>query len=137
MILKRKLAVRLMACALWWYVPVFVVSVLDALEVALPSSITPAFRGSQYQWDFELMFTLLFLVWGAFLWRSSKSPQAHESFISFSVWAAISQVAAMLVIGALRPAELLHLTRDALVIGIPAMAVHFSRVGSDHNQSSC
>lgn len=68
--LNLGLALKILALFFWWYVVVFLVSVSPLLGISVPSIPFTEYRGDSYAWDFELMFTAIFLVWGFFLWKA-------------------------------------------------------------------
>ena len=120
------LSLRLLAIFFWWYLVVFVLSILPLLGVPIVTWLTPEFRGDNYAWDFELMFTAIFVVWGIFLWKAAGNLRENKSFIRFTIWATVAHIGAMLVIGTIRNEDLPHLLTDAIALSIPLLLVIFS-----------
>ncbi len=121
--LNLGLALKILALFFWWYIVVFLLSVAPSLGVQLPSALIPEFRGAEYAWDFELMFTLIFAVWGYYLWVASRAPEQHSLFINFTIAATFAHILGMLVIGLIRPGDLSHLLTDAIALTIPTVLV--------------
>lgn len=118
-----KISLRVLALFFWWYLLVFILSILPLIGVSLPSLITPEFRGESYAWDFELMFTAIFVVWGAFLWKAASKPIEHKTFILFTLWATAAHIVAMVVVGLIRVEDFQHLLIDAVALSIPLVLV--------------
>lgn len=123
-----ELALRILAVFFWWYGVVFVLSVLQLGGLSLPALPFLEYRGDAYAWDFELMFTAIFVVWGWYLWIASKEPQEHRLFIDFTLVATSAHIGAMLVIGLIRPSGLSHLLIDAVALSIPTALVLVARL---------
>ncbi len=121
--MNLKVSLRILALFFWWYLVVFVLSIAPLLGISLPIWFTPEFRGQSYAWDFELMFTAIFFVWGYFLWRAATQPLEHRSFILFSIWATVAHIAAMLVVGLIRVEDFQHLLTDAAALSVPLLLV--------------
>lgn len=120
------LSLQLLAVFFFWYIVVFVLSVLPLLGLPPTPYLQPEFRGDAYAWDFELFFTAIFAVWGVFLLKAAKTPQKHILFIDFTIWATIAHITAMLIIGIIRIDDLVHLVKDAIALTLPlALAVYF------------
>ncbi len=126
--MSLKLSLRILALFFWWYGVVFVLSVAQIGGMALPQLPFLEYRGEAYAWDFELMFTAIFVVWGSYLWIASKEPQQHRLFVDFTIVATIAHIAAMLVIGSIRTADLTHLLIDAVALSIPTALVVYARL---------
>ena len=126
--INLSLALKILAIFFWWYGVVFVLSVAPLLGVSLPSILAPEYRGDAYAWDFELMFTLIFVVWGYYLWIASRTPEQHKLFIDFTIAATFAHIAGMLVIGLLRPDDFWHLLKDAVALAIPLGLVLYTRL---------
>lgn len=122
------LSLQLLAVFFFWYIVVFMLSVLPLLGVSFAPYLQPEFRGDTYAWDFELFFTAIFAVWGVFLLKAAKTPQKHILFIDFTIWATIAHIAAMLVIGIIRIDDLVHLVKDAIALTLPLVMVIYFRV---------
>lgn len=67
-----------------------------------------------YQWDFELFFAGLFLVWGIFIWRASQNLHRDKSVIHFTAWAFLTHAVTMIIVGLIRQQELTHLVNDSI-----------------------
>jgi hypothetical protein len=128
--LNLQFSLRLLALILWLNIPVFVITVLGP-HFSFLKKFTPEFRGSTYQWDFELMFMVIFLVWGWYLWKASFEPKKHSLFIDFSIWANIAHGLTMILIGLLREGELIHLLKDSVVLLLPAILLFYSKRRED------
>lgn len=98
---------KISALYLWWYVPVFILVVTDLKLSYLSETIKNILARYPYAWDYELMFTVLFFVWGIFLWKDSKISR-------FSGYAFIAQGLVMIVLGLIRTNELTHLFIDSV-----------------------
>lgn len=126
--MNLSLSLKILALFFWWYGVVFVLSVARLGGVSLPALPFLEYRGDVYAWDFELMFTAIFLVWGWYLWIASKEPQQHRLFIGFTIAATLAHIAAMLVIGLIRTTDLTHLLIDAVALSIPTALVAYARL---------
>ena len=93
------------------------------MGVSFPGFLTSDFRGDYYVWDLELFFTAIFVVWAIFLWKSSKDTHESQTFILFTIWATTAHIAGMIMVAILRPSDLVHLVRDAVVLAIPLALV--------------
>ena len=98
------------------------------LDISVPKFFFTEFRGENYAWDFELMFTAIFLVWGYYLWKISKNPLENLTFIDFTIWATIFHLIAMLLIGVIRASDLSHMLKDMLGMGLPLLFVIYNRI---------
>ncbi len=67
-----------------------------------------------YQWDFELFFAGLFLVWGISLWKSSKDVGKNSLMIGFTGWAFLVHAITMLIVGITKTEVLTHLATDSI-----------------------
>lgn len=119
-------SLRLLSLFFWWYLIVFLLSVLPLLGVFIPVWLIPEFRGESYAWDFELMFTAIFVVWGAFLWKAANNIKENKSFIRFTIWATAAHIVAMLIIGTVQRDDFQHLLIDAVALSVPLLLVVFS-----------
>ena len=106
-----KYITKIAALYLFWYVLVFILVVVDLNFNFLAPEIKNFLARYPYQWDYELMFSTLFLVWGIFLWRSSK----NETFVKFSGIAFIVQGITIITLGFLRQAEASHFFIDSIL----------------------
>lgn len=107
---------KISALYLWYFILVFVLAVLGS---TLPFLQEGTLLGDilirrPYQWDFEFMFTMLFAVWGIFLWKESKTPQKNSIFISFTGWAFVTQAISMIILALLRTHETSHFILDSI-----------------------
>ncbi len=121
--MRLSLSLKILSLFFFWYLAVFLLSVAPLLGIGLPVWLTPDVRGTEYAWDYELFFVAIFVVWAVFLWKSSYRPSENRSFILFTIWATFFHVVAMLTVGVLRPADLSHLSRDAIALTIPLLLV--------------
>lgn len=120
-------ALRLLSLFFFWYLIVFLLSILPLVGVQTPSVLQPEYRGTAYAWDFELMFTAIFVVWGFFLWNAAEKPEESRSFISFTIYATFAHIAAMLVIGLVSPGDFAHMFVDAVALSLPLVLVVYTR----------
>lgn len=67
-----------------------------------------------YQWDFELFFAGLFLVWGIFLWKATKNNQKDSNLIKFTGWAFLVHAITMIIVGSIHSQDLVHLLTDSI-----------------------
>lgn len=120
-------SLKILAVFFWWYGVVFVLSVarLQGVDISIVPFLD--FRGETYAWDFEFMFTLIFLVWGSYLWRASREPEKHKLFIDFTITATTAHILAMLVIALIRSEDFWHLIGDALALSVPTALVLVAR----------
>ena len=119
MIIRTSFVLKVFAIIFWYLTAVFLLS-LVSLKVG--KSFLPI-RGDEFRWDFEAMFGAIYVVWGIFLWRSSKSPEKHALFINFTIWANIAHAVTMTIVGTFRPGEFYHLFGDSIVLFIPAVVL--------------
>lgn len=106
------------AIFLWYFVALFFFLIWD-LNRANPFLEGGTMLGDMivrrpYQWDFELFFAGLFLVWGIFLWHASKDTQKDSVFIRFTGWAFLIHAITMIIVGIIRSQDLLHLLSDSI-----------------------
>jgi hypothetical protein len=126
--LNLGLALKILALFFWWYIVVFLLSVAPLLEVQLPSAFIPEFRGAEYAWDFELMFTLIFAVWGYYLWVASRAPEQHSFFINFTIVATFAHILGMLLVGFVKEGDLWHMLKDAVALSVPTVLVLYLKL---------
>ncbi len=126
--LNLGLSLKILALFFWWYIVVFLLSVAPLLGVQLPSALIPEFRGAEYAWDFELMFTLIFAVWGYYLWVASRVPEKHSSFINFTIVATFAHILGMLVVGFVKEGDLWHMLKDAVALSVPTVLVLYLKL---------
>lgn len=99
----------------------FLLSILPFFNIQI--GYIPEFRGNAYVWDFELFFTSISIVWAIFLWRASSNPLTSKTFILFTIWATVAHMLAMVIVGAFKPIEAIHLFKDAGAFVIPILLV--------------
>lgn len=119
--MRLSYSLRILAFLYWWYLVVFIWSILPVFGVHV--GYTPPFRGEVYAWDYELFFMAVSCVWGYFLWQAAKAPQVQKLFITFTIWATTAHLAAMMVVGVVRPGDRVHLVFDAAVWLVPLLFV--------------
>lgn len=122
-----QLSLKILAIVFWSYTPIFILSVLPLLGVSVPNFFFTEFRGENYAWDFELMFSVIFLVWGFYLWKISENPLENLTFIDFTIWASVFHILAMLTIGFIRASDLSHMLKDAVALGVPLLFLVYNR----------
>lgn len=103
-----KIINKIAAVYLWWYSLVFIVVVADLKIGFLSVGIKNILARYPYQWDFELMFAMLFVVWGIFLWRDVKLSR-------FSGYLFLSQGIAMILLAFLQTGEGAHFIMDSIL----------------------
>ncbi len=99
---------KISALYLWWYVIVFILVVVDLKFGFLSETVKNILARYPYQWDYEFMFTTLFFVWGVFLWKDSHLNK-------FSGYAFLTQGIVMIILGAIRENEMIHLFTDSIL----------------------
>lgn len=123
---KFSLSLKLLAFYFLSFTPTFILSITPQRDSFLGQIFI---RDTQVtEWQFELLFALIFLVWGTFLWKASRSPGTHSFFITFTIWASIAHLAWMLLLAITEHEDRLHLLRDALVLGTLVGLVLWSKV---------
>jgi hypothetical protein len=70
----------------------------------------------------EQMISIIYIVWGVFLWRASKDPFKNSLFINFTIAANVAHFALMGVQSLVMAGEHAHLYGDVL-IGFIVIAV--------------
>ncbi len=123
-----ELSLKILAIVFWFYIPIFILSVLPLLGISTPNFFFTEFRGENYAWDFELMFSAIFLVWGFYLWKVSKNPLENFIFIDFTIWATIFHILAMITIGLIKSSDLIHMLKDAVAMGLPLLFLIYCRM---------
>lgn len=118
-----KIVLKISAIFLCYFTPLFLFIVLDIGNWPLQPN---SFFGDlivrhPYQWDYELMFAGLYLVWGIFIWRASKNLGNNLMFIRFTAWGFFVNASTMVITGLLKTQELAHLAIDS----IPWLALSF------------
>lgn len=61
---------------------------------------------------YELMISVIYVVWGVFLWRAADDPFKHTLFLDFTVAANVAHFGLMVVQGLMMPGEHIHLVGD-------------------------
>ncbi|WP_322025421.1 DUF6632 domain-containing protein [Burkholderia sp. BCC1977] len=61
---------------------------------------------------YELMISVIYVVWGGFLWKAANDPFEHTLFLDFTVAANAAHFGLMLVQGVVMPGEHIHLAGD-------------------------
>ena len=106
------------AIFLWYFVAIFFFIVWDINRENLILKEGSIFGEMMvrfpYQWDFELFFAGLFLVWGFYLWRATENTQKDSNFIKFTGWAFLIHAITMIVVGTIRSQDLVHLVTDSI-----------------------
>lgn len=108
--------IRAVALYLWWFTVVFALAI-NSEKISWLAQGThwgDALLRRPYAWDFELMFVVLFIVWGVYLWRASTRITHNLSLLKFTSWAFITHAGILVVIGLLREGELAHLVIDSI-----------------------
>lgn len=117
-ILNPKSILRVTALFLWYFVVVFLFIVWD-INNGSPllqegTTIGKLMVRYPYQWDFELFFAGLFLVWGIFIWRAGKDISASRSLIQFTGWAFLVHAITMIIVGLIKTDDLIHMLNDSI-----------------------
>lgn len=99
---------KISALYLWSYIPVFILVITDIKFGYLSENIKNILARYPYAWDFELMFTTLFAVWGIFLWKNNNLNK-------FSAYAFVTQGLVMILLGLFRLSEVAHLFTDSIL----------------------
>src|SRR5690349_11024563 len=63
----------------------------------------------------EQMLSIIYIVWGLFLWRAAKDPFKNSLFIDFTIAANVAHFTLMAVQSLVMPGEHTHLYGDVLV----------------------
>lgn len=113
--MKYGLSLKILAIYFWSFTPTFVWSLLPQRESLLGKIFIREDQVAGYQ--FELLFALIFLVWGAYLWKASNDPQRYSFFIHFTLTTTFVHVFWMFLMAIIDIADRVHLIRDALVLG--------------------
>jgi len=123
---KLSLSLKLLAIYFWSFTPTFIFFLLPPQRNSFLGEIF--IREAQViSYQFELLFALLFLVWGTYIWKASKWPADHQFFIDFTIWASVVHILWMVIIAVLEPADATHLLRDAIVQAVPLGLVIYFR----------
>jgi len=107
-----------MAIQLWFYaffVPVVIYLIhSEGEDFFLTSQLWEQLVRLPYQWDFEIFFASIYIVWGIFLWQSKT-----REFQGFTAWAYLAHATSMLLVGYFKQEDFLHLFVDSLWWFIP------------------
>lgn len=113
-----KILTQITAIFLWYFVVIFFLIVWDM------NRTSPIFKDGTllgdlmvrhpYQWDFELFFAGLFLIWGFFLWKAGKNIQKDINIIRFTGWAFFTHAVTMIIVGSIKQNDLIHLINDSI-----------------------
>lgn len=122
---KLSLSLRLLAVYFWSFTPTFILSLLPQRNSFFGEVFIREAQVIGYQ--FELLFALIFIVWGVYIWIASKQPTTHKLFIDFTIWASITHLLWMIIIAVLEPVDAVHLMRDAIVQAVPLGLVIYFR----------
>ena len=122
------------ALFLWYFVALFAFIVLDGnrAEPLLKegTALGDMMIRFPYQWDFELFFAGLFLVWGIFLWRSTRTIERDMNMIQFTGWAFLMHAVTMIGAGMIRTQDFVHLLTDSIpwyVLGFLIVYLEYRR----------
>jgi hypothetical protein len=63
----------------------------------------------------EQMISVIYLVWGLFLWAAAKDPARHRFFLDFTIAANAAHFGAMFVQAIVMDGEHVHLVGDVLI----------------------
>ena len=112
-----KITLRIAAFFLWYLSLLFLLIIWD-VNASTPFLKKGTFVGDliiryPYQWDYELMFAGLFLVWGTFVWRASKNLQSNKTIIQFTAWGFLAHAMSMIVVGVIKTTDFAHLATDS------------------------
>jgi hypothetical protein len=109
---------------------VFVVFFVAALFGSATKIAEPAWLYRLVGWGSvgdaeEQMISVIYIVWGVFLWLAAKDPFQHRMFINFTIAANVAHFGLMAVQSLLMQGEHAHLYGDVLAgfIVIAALAV--------------
>ena len=119
------LSIKLLAVYFWSFMPTFILSLLPQRNTVFGELFIRDAQVAGYQ--FELLFALIFFVWGVYLWKASKNPGTHLFFIDFTLWASVAHLLWMVLIATIQPADTTHLLRDAVILAIPLSLVTYFR----------
>lgn len=64
---------------------------------------------------YELMISVVYIVWGAFLWKAAANPLGNKLFLDFTVVANLAHFGLMFLQGVLMHGEHIHLLGDVLM----------------------
>ncbi|MBP6904982.1 MAG: hypothetical protein KBB91_02920 [Candidatus Pacebacteria bacterium] len=112
----QKIFVRIVALYLFWFSIVFILAITagDSLFLSEGTFLGDLLIRRPYQIDFELMFTVLFFVWGIFLWKASSRLDQSQLFLRFSGWAFLTHATVFIIIGLIKSEVLTHAITDGI-----------------------
>lgn len=120
---KLSFSLKLLAVFYWSYIPTFLLSFSSYRYTDLGQIFV---REAQVaNWEFELLFLLIFMIWGIFLWKVSNNPYKHRLFIDFTLFAGLIHILWMLFVASVNTMDTLHLVKDAAVFSIPLVLVYY------------
>lgn len=123
--ISPSIPLKLLSIYLWVYTPVFILSLLPARQSTLGQLFI---RDAQIvNWEFELLFAMIFFVWGIYLWKASKWPNENQFFINFTISATIVHIVWMVIVGVLNAQDTLHMFKDAVILFVLLCLVLFSK----------
>jgi len=113
-----KITLKIAAIFLWYFVLLFLFIISD-MAMSTPFLNQGTFIGDliirfPYQWDYELMFAGLFLVWRVFVWKASNNISENEAIIQFTAWAFLVHAISMITVGLIRTSAFVHLLTDSI-----------------------
>ncbi|MBI5803536.1 hypothetical protein HY448_02515 [Candidatus Pacearchaeota archaeon] len=125
-----KIILKISSLFLLYFIPLFFLVVSDFGKNFLQVG---TFLGNlliryPYQWDYELMFLGIYLVWGIFLWKASKNPEKNITFIKFTAWGFIVNAITMIIVGSVKTEDLIHLITDSVPwFGLGFLIFYFNK----------
>ncbi len=123
---KFSLSLKLLAIYFWSFTPTLILSLLPQRDTVLGEIFIRDAQVAGYQ--FELLFALIFLVWGIYLWKVSNKPNIQYLFIDFTIWTSIIHLLWMVFIALIQPLDMTHLLRDAAILAVPlGLVIYFRR----------
>lgn len=110
-----KIVLKVSALYLWYFTPLFLLIISNGSHLLQQGT----FLGNliirhPYQWDYELMFAGLYLVWGIFVWKASKNIENNLNLIKFTAWGFFAIIVTNIIVGLFRIHELAHLISDSI-----------------------
>jgi len=113
-----KITLKITGLFLWYFVALFFFIVWDMNRstslLKEGTTLGDLMIRHPYQWDFELFFAGLFLVWGIFIWRATKDTRKDLNLIKFTGWAFLIHASTMIIAGAVKTQDLTHLISDSI-----------------------
>ena len=97
----------------------------SALRIEAPQPLQGMFQWDELGNAEEQMLSIVYVVWGLFLWRAAADPERHRLFLDFTIAANVAHFGLMLVQAVVIDGEHTHLVGDvpigfALVIALAA-----------------